>query len=91
VGQEDLCFGTKADDVPTPQEDHERLLAFLDRVKSGGRAMLVVDECRGSEHIQAACSVCAEHGLAGYAVPTRDLDVTAPPTSNRSMRAPMAS
>ncbi|MCX6100146.1 MAG: hypothetical protein NTV92_01735, partial [Candidatus Bipolaricaulota bacterium] len=36
VGQEDLSFGYTADDAPTPQEDHERLLAFLDRVKRPG-------------------------------------------------------
>jgi hypothetical protein len=36
VGQEALSFGYAADDVSTPQEDHERLLAFLDRVKRPG-------------------------------------------------------
>jgi hypothetical protein len=36
VGQEALSFGYTADDVSTPQEDHERLLAFLDPVKRPG-------------------------------------------------------
>jgi hypothetical protein len=36
VGQEALSFGYTADDVSTPQENHERPLAFLDRVKHPG-------------------------------------------------------
>jgi hypothetical protein len=36
VGQEDVSFGYTADEVPTPSEDRNRLLAFLDRVRAEG-------------------------------------------------------
>jgi cysteinyl-tRNA synthetase len=74
VGQEDVSFGYTADEVPTPREDHARLLSFLDRIRARGRAVVVVDYCRIPAHIEAALSLCVAHGFAGYAAPSRNLE-----------------
>ncbi len=77
VGQEDLTYGYTADEVPTPEEDHLRLLSFLDRARSCGKAVLVIDYCAEPSNIAAARAVCRDHAFAGYAAPSRDLDVIA--------------
>jgi cysteinyl-tRNA synthetase, unknown class len=77
VGQEDLNYGYTGDEMPTPPDDRARLLTFLDRVKESGRAVLVVDYCAAPSHIEAARAVCAAHGFAGYAAPSRGLEIIA--------------
>ncbi len=77
VGQEDLSYGYTADDVPTPREDHERLLAFLDVAVRNGVAAVVVDYCVTPAHVATSRSVCLAHRFAGYAAPSRNLEVIA--------------
>ena len=43
--QEDLFYGYEDDNIPTPVEEREWLISFLDRLKQEGKKILVIDYC----------------------------------------------
>ncbi len=43
--QEDLFYGYEEDNLPTPEEERNWLISFLDRLKQEGKKILVVDYC----------------------------------------------
>ena len=49
--QEDLFYGYEDDNVPTPKEEREWLISFLDRLKQENKKILVIDYCWDNDKI----------------------------------------
>ncbi len=49
--QEDLFYGYEDDNIPTPVEEREWLISFLDRLKQEGKKILVIDYCWDNDKI----------------------------------------
>ena len=84
-GQEDLFYGYVRDDVPTPSDETEYLLAYLHRSKQAGKGILVTDYCSRTEYVDDAHNRCDTEGFLSFAAPSRELDLIptgAPPHEN---------
>lgn len=75
LGREDLFFGTTDDDVATPVEAREEMLALLDLAERQHIEVLVVDYCSTPVHIAMSYDQNAALGHASFAAPSRNLDV----------------
>jgi cysteinyl-tRNA synthetase len=74
IVQESLFFGQPAVDSPTPGEETAYLLQFADRVKSMGKAVLVIDYCQSPPLVEASYRRNTARGYIGYAADRRELD-----------------
>ncbi|MBN2324958.1 MAG: endo alpha-1,4 polygalactosaminidase [Spirochaetes bacterium] len=75
AGQEDLFYGYVRDNAPTPIQDTEYLIFFLDATKSGGVAVLVTDYCWDRRKMDDAFELNSKKGYVSFQAPERDLDV----------------
>lgn len=75
LGREDLFFGATADDVATPVEAREQMLALLDLAERQHIEVLVVDYCSTPAHIAMSYDRNAALGHASFAAPSRNLDL----------------
>ena len=84
-GQEDLFYGYRRDDEPTPSDATEYLLSYLRRSKQTGKSILVTDYCSRQEYVAGSHQQCDAEGFLSFAAPSRELDlipVSAPPHEN---------
>ncbi|MCX6091873.1 MAG: hypothetical protein NTX23_03250 [Candidatus Bipolaricaulota bacterium] len=90
VGQEALSFGYTADAVSTPQEDHERLLAFLDRVKvAARRSSSAIAETQSTSRRRAPSGRRTDSPATPRQPETWERSLS--PICSRSTRAPIVS
>ena len=74
-GQEDLFYGYKRDDEPTPADATYYLLSYLRRSKKAGKCILATDYCSRPEYVTAARSHCDVEGFVSFVAPSREFDV----------------
>lgn len=74
VGREDLFYGYDADDEPTPAEDNEAMLAFMDLAEEQGVEVLATDYCSTASYMDDSYTRNASHGFISFAADSRDLD-----------------
>ena len=74
VGQEDLFYGATHDDLPSPPRDTVHLLAYLDRLRTIGKPVLVTDYCSSPDHVVDARRQNGEHHFLSFPAPSRELD-----------------
>ncbi len=74
-GQEELFYGyDNADDQPTPTEDHEYLMSFLERSKNAGKVILVTDYCSTVSKMNDSYTKNQDEGYISFAADHRALD-----------------
>ena len=74
-GQEDLFYGYRHDDTPTPSDATEYLISYLHRSHQTGKRILVTDYCSRPEYVADARNRCDAEGFVSFAAPSRELDV----------------
>lgn len=72
-GQEDLFYGYKKDDKPTPVKEKERLMYFLDEMETQGVEVLVTDYCSTQKNILNSFAQNQEKGYISFAANKREL------------------
>jgi len=75
LGREDLFYGYDGDNVPTPVESTDWMLAYLDRAKSLGIEVLAIDYCWDPARMDDSAIRNEAHGFVSFAAPERMLDV----------------
>lgn len=73
-GREDLYFGYRKDDSPTPAEDNAYMLAWCRRWRDAGKSVLVTDYCSGIAHMQQSYDQNAQEQFISFAADERNLD-----------------
>ncbi|MBR4135282.1 MAG: endo alpha-1,4 polygalactosaminidase [Bacteroidales bacterium] len=84
-GQEDLFYGYRRDDTPSPAEATDYLLSYLRRSKKAGKTILVTDYCSRPDYVTNAHALCDAEGFVSFAAPERELNVipaSTPPHEN---------
>lgn len=76
IGREDLFYGYEADNVPTPKEGREWMIAFLDLAEKNGIEVLVTDYCWSKQFVDDSYARSTEHGYVSFAADRRELDST---------------
>ncbi|HOZ45574.1 MAG TPA: endo alpha-1,4 polygalactosaminidase [Candidatus Hydrogenedentes bacterium] len=74
IGREDVYYGFYGDNVATPKEERDNLLAFLDRAEANGVEALVTDYCRSLDKILLSYSECHKRGFISFQADHRELD-----------------
>ena len=75
TGREDLNYGYRGDNRPTPEEDHLYLLSLCRRFAWEGKTVLVTDYCRDGEKADLSYLANRGEGFLSYAAPERNLAV----------------
>lgn len=73
VGREDLLFGYTKDNVPTPTEDKNFMMGFLNRIKAT-KKVLVTDYCSGKVNMDKSYTTNNGNGYVSFAADHRGLD-----------------
>ncbi len=76
-GQEDLFYGYEEDNQPTPPEETQWLVSFLDVLKGDGKKILVTDYCSDKEYIDDSYRKNEEKGYISLAT-CRELNCIPP-------------
>ena len=81
TGREDLNYGYRRDNRPTPEDDRQYLLSLCRRFAGKGKAVLVTDYCRDREKADRSYLTNRREGFLSFAAPERNLTVipTYPP------------
>ncbi len=66
-GQEDLFYGYIEDNQPTPEEESQWLISFLDRLKQEGKVILVTDYCWDNDKIDDSYQKNNNKGYISFA------------------------
>jgi len=74
IGREDLFYGYEADNVPTPQADQERMIAFLDLAEATGIEVLMTDYCWSKQFVDDSYAKSAKRRYVSFAADHRELD-----------------
>lgn len=72
VGREDLLYGYRRDDRPTPPGEREYMVGFLDRAEQEGIEVLVTDYCTTKDNVVDSYDTAATAGYISFAA-ERDL------------------
>lgn len=73
-GREDLYFGYDEDDVPTPPDETDWMVSFLDLAEQNGVEVLVTDYCWTTQHVDSSYAWNQSRGYTSFAADSRDLD-----------------
>ncbi len=73
VGREELFFGYERDDAPTPEDERERLISYLDIAKNQGKKVLVTDYCTTHVYVDSSYILSDLHGYIAFAANEREL------------------
>jgi len=74
VGREDLLYGFDSDDQATPQQQRDRMLAFMDLAEQNGVEALVTNYCSTPANVDSSYAECAKRGYISFAADHRALD-----------------
>jgi len=74
VGQEDLFYGFRADNRPTPEGESEYLLEYLRFCEEQGVEVLVTDYCSDTDRIDDSYARNGAEGFISFAAPDRELN-----------------
>jgi cysteinyl-tRNA synthetase, unknown class len=74
VGQEELFYGYDGDNLPTPVDEREWLVGFLERWKANGAEVLVTDYCSNRGKADDSYARNAGLGYLSFAADRRELD-----------------
>jgi len=75
AGQENLFFGYRADNRPTPKKETDYLIRFLDTAKKYGTTILVTDYCSTPKKMGGSYAKNRKKGYVSFAAPERELDI----------------
>lgn len=74
VGREDLFYGYGGDDLPTPTESRDHMLAFADLARSSGLQVLTTDYCSTPPRMDDSYALNAGHKFISLSADSRELD-----------------
>jgi cysteinyl-tRNA synthetase, unknown class len=74
VGREDLFYGYNEDNVATPIEDTNYMLAYLNVARNNGLKVLSIDYCSTHSYMDDSYLKNYEHGYISFAANHRGLD-----------------
>ncbi len=74
IGREDLFFGYEQDNKPTPANERNEMIKFLNIAKNRNLKILVTDYCSTHENIDISYSQNAIHGYISFAADSRELN-----------------
>ncbi len=73
IGREDLFYGYEEDNLATPENEKEDMLAFMDIAENHGIEVLVTDYCHTQSFVDDSYTQSAERNYISFAADTRDL------------------
>lgn len=74
-GQENLFYGYKRDDRPTPEVETNRLLHYLRLLEDNDIEVLVTDYCKTTDYMDDSYARSLANNFIGFAAPERSLSV----------------
>ncbi len=74
IGREDLFYGYSGDNKPTPEDETNYMVAFLDIAENNGVEVLVTDYCWTQTFMDDSYSRSAAKGYISFAADHRELD-----------------
>jgi len=74
MGQEDLFYGFLEDNVPTPEEETNYILSFLEKARDAGKKILVIDYCWSKDYVDDSYNKNFSHNFISFAADHRELD-----------------
>jgi cysteinyl-tRNA synthetase len=74
VGREDLFYGYENDNEPTPAEDRDYMITFMDIAEENGVEVLVTDYCWTPSYMDDSYTQNANKGYISFAADHRELD-----------------
>ncbi len=74
VGREDLFYGYNNDNVATPVNERNYMLAFLETAKQNNKRVLVIDYCTTRSYVDRSYAENSARGYISFAASHRELD-----------------
>ena len=74
IGREGLFYGYEDDNVPTPESERDRMIAFMDIAEDNGVEVLVIDYCWTRSFVDDSYAQNAARGYISFAADHRELD-----------------
>ncbi len=74
IGREDLFYGYTEDDIPTPEEERNYMIQFLDIAKSKNKKIFVTDYCSTRDFVDDSYYQNSKRGYISFAADHRELD-----------------
>ncbi|MBN2413450.1 endo alpha-1,4 polygalactosaminidase [candidate division KSB1 bacterium] len=74
VGREDLFYGYTGDNVATPVNEYNYMLAFLETAKQNNKKVLVIDYCTTRSYVDRSYAENSALGFISFAASHRELD-----------------
>lgn len=88
VGREDLFFGYDEDNAPTPAEDRDYMISYMDLAVAQGLAVLVTDYCSTPTYMDDSYTRNKARGYISFQAERREMDsIPAYPTNPRDENA----